>query len=247
MQNEKIDTVDKEEINRFAALANNWWDPNGSFRPLHQINPVRLQYIKSRLCSHFSRDPSSRSPLKELRLLDIGCGGGLLSEPMARLGASVVGADASEDSIQIARLHAEESNLSIDYVHTTAEQLVDWGENFDVILNMEVIEHVADVSGFVNSCAALLNPNGAMVIATLNRTLKSWVLGVVGAEFLLRWLPRGTHDWKKFLRPSELGELVRSAGLTVADFTGIQYSILTNEWRSTDDLSINYLSFTTKR
>ena len=188
-------SVDPAEVDRFAAKAEDWWDATGPYRPLHQLNPVRLAYIRDRLCDNFGRDPKSFDPLRGLRILDIGCGGGLLCEPLCRLGAEVVGADAADENIQIARQHAEAMGLKIDYVKATAEELAEWGERFDAIVNMEVVEHVADVEVFLGACAELLNPRGAMVLSTLNRTLKSYALAIVGAEYVLRWLPRRTHSW----------------------------------------------------
>ncbi|TNE33450.1 MAG: bifunctional 2-polyprenyl-6-hydroxyphenol methylase/3-demethylubiquinol 3-O-methyltransferase UbiG [Alphaproteobacteria bacterium] len=241
----EVKSVDPAEIANFSAMADEWWDETGKFKPLHKFNPIRIQYIRDQVISHFGltvTDARTRlKPFEELRLLDIGCGGGLLSEPMARLGADVVAADAAEKNIKIASLHAEQSGLQIDYRHTTAEELAAAGEQFDVILNMEVIEHVADIEGFMSACAAMLKPGGIMFVATLNRTAKSFALAIVGAEYVLRWLPRGTHNWKKFLKPSEVAHLVRGRGLNVEDLAGASYIPFEDRWHLTRDLSVNYL------
>lgn len=239
-------SVDPEEVAKFAALAEEWWDPEGKFRPLHRLNPVRLRFIRDHLCRRFNRDPRAVRPLAGLRLVDIGCGGGLLCEPMARLGARVTGIDAAERNIAVATLHAEQSGLEIDYRHASAEALAAAGERFDVVLNMEVVEHVADVGAFLSSCAALLAPGGAMVLATLNRTPKSFLLAIVGAEYVLRWLPRGTHDWRRFLRPSELAGHLHSAGLEVTELTGVSYNPLNDSWREARDLDVNYMVLAVK-
>jgi len=235
-------SVDAEEVAKFAAMAEAWWDPEGKFRPLHRFNPVRLTFIRDRLCSHFGRDPLGELPLKGLRLLDIGCGGGLLCEPLARLGAEVTGLDAAEQNIEVARLHAAESGLQIDYRHDTVEALAESGAVFDAVLNMEVVEHVADVDGFLAASAGLVRPGGAMVLATLNRTPKAFLLAIVGAEYLLRWLPRGTHDWRRFLRPSEVSRRLQRGGLEIAELTGVAYNPLTDAWRlAPRDLDVNYM------
>ena len=235
-------SIDSEEIAKFAAMAEAWWDPNGEFRPLHRINPVRLGYIRDRLCARFGRNPQAERPLKGLKLLDIGCGGGLLSEPLTRLGAEVTGLDAAEKNIRIARLHAEESGLSIDYRHGSVEALAQGEVRFDAVLNMEVVEHVADVESFLAASSALVRPGGAMILSTLNRTPKAFLLAIVGAEYLLRWLPRGTHDWHRFLRPSELARALRGAGMSVSEMTGIAYNPLTDTWRlAPRDLDVNYM------
>ncbi len=239
-------SVDEAEVERFAANAEAWWDAEGEFRPLHQLNPVRLAYVRDRFCDKFGRDPRALDSLKGLRILDIGCGGGLLSEPLARLGAEVVGADAAEENVHVARHHAESMGLKIDYVHATAEELSEWGERFDAIVNMELVEHVADVDALLGACAALLDPGGAMTVATLNRTLRSYTLAIVGAETMLRWLPRGTHRWRRFIRPSELARGLRAAGLTVSDLTGVRYDPLEGEWRLSRSLGVNYMAFAVK-
>lgn len=236
-------SIDPAEIAKFEALAEAWWDPDGKFRPLHRFNPVRLAYIRDRACRHFGRDPKAAAPLAGLDLVDIGCGGGLLCEPMARLGARVVGIDAAARNIAVARLHAERMGLAIDYRCAAAEALAEAGrERFDIVLNMEVVEHVADAGAFLDASLTLLKPGGMMVIATLSRTLKSYALAILGAEYLLRWLPRGTHDWNRFLKPSELVALVERAGGRVVRLDGVVYNPLTDSWRLARDLDVNYMA-----
>jgi len=239
-------TVDAAEIARFAALADAWWDPEGEFRPLHRLNPVRLAYIRRRLIEHFGLDAKAARPLEGLRLLDVGCGGGLLSEPMARLGAKVTGIDAAERNVGVAATHARESGLAIDYRHAAVEDLAAAGERFDVVLALEVVEHVADPDLFLAGCGKVLAPGGALVLATLNRTAKAFALAVVGAEYVLRWLPRGTHDWRKFLRPSELAAGLRRAGLEIEDLSGVAYNPLNDKWTLARDLDVNYMAFAVK-
>lgn len=237
------DTIDTAEVAKFEAMAADWWDPNGKFKPLHMLNPCRLDYITRQIAVEFDRDLSDATPLAGLRVLDIGCGGGLLSEPMARLGADVVGADAAEGNIPVARHHAESQGLKIDYRHTTAEALADVGEEFDVVLNMEVIEHVADPGGFLKACHALLKPGGLMICSTLNKTAKSYALAIVGAEVLMRWLPRGTHDWSKFIRPEDLFGMIREAGLDPVDKKGFVFDPVAWRWSiSNKDLAVNYVT-----
>ena len=236
-------SVDDSEVAKFAALAESWWDSEGPFRPLHKFNPVRIRFIRDRLAGHFNRDPLAPEPLAGLRLLDIGCGGGLLTEPLTRLGATVVGIDATEKNIRIAALHAEQGGLSIAYRHTTAEALDEAGERFDAVLNMEVVEHVADVDAFLTASGNLVGSGGLMIAATLNRTAKSFALAIVGAEYVLRWLPRGTHDWRRFVRPSELAAGLRHAGMTVTSLTGVVFNPLTGIWSLTErDLDVNYMA-----
>lgn len=236
-------TVDDAEVAKFAALADTWWDSEGPFRPLHRFNPVRVRFIRDQVAAHFDRDPSGPKPLDGLRLLDIGCGGGLLAEPLTRLGATVVGVDATERNIKIAELHAEQGDLAIDYRHSTAEALREGGERFDIVLNMEVVEHVADVDLFLDASGGLVADGGMMIAATLNRTAKSFALAIVGAEYVLRWLPRGTHDWRRFVRPSELAAGLRRAGLSVKSLTGVVYNPLTGVWSlNKRDLDVNYLA-----
>ncbi|MEM6464301.1 MAG: bifunctional 2-polyprenyl-6-hydroxyphenol methylase/3-demethylubiquinol 3-O-methyltransferase UbiG [Pseudomonadota bacterium] len=239
-------TIDRDEVDRFSALATQWWDPKGKFKPLHKFNPVRLSYIRDQVAARYERDPKSADPLKGLRLLDIGCGGGLLSEPMARMGAEVVGADASETNIEVAKIHAAQSDLAIDYRATTAEALAGEGEQFDVILNMEVVEHVADVELFLSSCASMVKPGGLMFIATINRTFKALALAIVGAEYVLRWLPRGTHQYEKLVRPEEIESPVNASGMHIIDRTGVFYNPVSDRWNLSRDMDVNYMMLTAR-
>ena len=239
-------SVDPAEIARFSAIAAEWWDPAGKFRPLHKLNPVRLTYIRDRLCAHFGRDARRPRPLAGLRILDIGCGGGLIAEPLTRLGAEIVAIDASATNIGVARAHALESELAIDYRHGTAEDLAARRETFDAVLALEIVEHVADLDAFLTAAAALTGPKGVLVVATLNRTPQSFLLAIVGAEYVLRWLPAGTHDWKKFVRPSELGGILRRHRMDMRDVTGVAYSPLGDSWRLGNDLAVNYMAFAAK-
>ena len=234
-------TVDDAEIAKFERLASEWWDPHGKFRPLHKFNPLRIGYIKDQLCLYFGRDAKSADALKGLRLLDIGCGGGLLSEPMTRLGADVTGVDPSPVNIEVAGLHARQSGLAIDYRAATAEHLAAAGESFDVVLNMEVVEHVADVDAFIGACAAMVKPGGLMVVATINRTLKALGLAIIGVEYILRWLPRGTHRFDKLVRPEELQSALEAGGLQLIDETGVAYNPLTDRWSLSPDMDVNYM------
>ena len=239
----KTSTIDPAEIEKFQAMAAEWWDPSGKFKPLHMLNPCRLDYIASQIAAEFDRDLSMRAPFSGLRILDIGCGGGLLSEPMARLGAEVVGVDAAERNVPVASLHADEQGLSIDFRHATAEDLVAEGETFDAVLNMEVIEHVSDPGTFLTACHDLLKPGGLMTCSTINRTAKSFALAIVGAEYVMRWLPAGTHQWSRFITPDELFGLLRQAGLEPVDRTGFVFDPLGWRWRLSDrDLSVNYVT-----
>ena len=236
-------TVDPSEIAKFEAMAADWWDPAGKFKPLHMLNPCRLDYIVTQIATEFDRDPKAEAPFAGLRLLDIGCGGGLLCEPMARLGAEVVGADAAERNIPVARIHAEQSGLAIDYRHTTAEVLAEAGERFDAVLNMEVVEHVPDPLAYLTACRQLLKPGGLHVCSTINRTAKSYAMAIVGAEVVMRWLPRGTHDWAKFITPDELFDLLTRAGLEPVDRKGFVFNPVSWSWRlSPRDLSVNYVT-----
>jgi 2-polyprenyl-6-hydroxyphenyl methylase/3-demethylubiquinone-9 3-methyltransferase len=240
-------TVDPAEVAKFEAMAAEWWDPEGKFRPLHMMNPCRLDYITGQIATEFGRDLHAARPFAGLRLLDIGCGGGLLAEPMARLGAEVVGVDAAARNIPVARLHAEQSGLPIDYRHTTAEDLVADGESFDVVLNMEVVEHVADPPAYLAACAALLRPGGLMLCSTLNRNAKSYLYAIIGAEQVMRWLPKGTHDWRKFITPEELYALLAGAGLKPVDGKGMVFNFARWDWRlSASDLSVNYVTASVK-
>ena len=241
-------TVDPSEVAKFEAMAAEWWDPNGKFRPLHLMNPCRLDYITNQIAAEFDRDMTQGNPFGGLRILDIGCGGGLLSEPMARLGATVVGADAAPRNIPVAQIHAEAAGLAIDYRHTTAEDLAAAGEQFDVVLNMEVVEHVADPQAYLTACQRLLKPGGLMICSTLNRNAKSFGMAIIGAEWVMRWLPKGTHDWKKFITPDELFDLMRKAGLDPVDRKGMVFNPIGWSWSlSSRDLSVNYVTTSLKR
>jgi 2-polyprenyl-6-hydroxyphenyl methylase/3-demethylubiquinone-9 3-methyltransferase len=240
-------SIDPAEVERFSRIAAEWWDPNGKFAPLHRFNPVRLSFIRDQALAHFDRDGGRRRPFEGLRLLDIGCGGGLLSEPMSRLGFSVTGVDASERNIATAAAHAAEQGLAIDYRASTAEQLLAGGEPaFDVILNMEVIEHVADPGDFLRTTGRLLAPGGLMIVATLNRTLKALALAKFGAEYVLRWLPAGTHDWKKFLKPEELRGFLQGEPLELTGPFGVAFDPLTGRWSRSSDVDVNYMMVATK-
>jgi 2-polyprenyl-6-hydroxyphenyl methylase / 3-demethylubiquinone-9 3-methyltransferase len=234
-------TVDADEVERFSALASEWWDPRGKMAVLHKFNPVRVGYIRDQAVGHFGRDGKALDCLDGLRILDIGCGGGILCEPLARLGAAVVGADPSEANIAAARQHAEAMELAIDYRCTTAEALADLEERFDIVLAMEVVEHVANVRLFVERCAEMVKPGGLMFVATINRTLKSFALAIVGAEYVLRWLPRGTHQWDKFVTPNELEIALEQAGLAVLDEKGVIYNMLADRWQISGDTDVNYM------
>ncbi|MFT7592863.1 MAG: 2-polyprenyl-6-hydroxyphenyl methylase/3-demethylubiquinone-9 3-methyltransferase [Paracoccaceae bacterium] len=240
-------TVDPAEIAKFEAMATEWWDPAGKFKPLHMLNPCRLDYITTQIAGEFDRDLKAVNPLAGLRILDIGCGGGLLSEPMARLGAEVIGADAAEGNLPVARIHAKQSGLDIDYRHTTAEAMADAGERFDVVLNMEVIEHVADPLSFLTACHTLLKPGGLHICSTINRNPKSYAVAIVGAEVVMRWLPRGTHDWAKFITPDELFDLLRRAAFDPVDRKGFVFNPISWTWSLSDkDLSVNYVTASLK-
>ncbi|MGI6244263.1 MAG: bifunctional 2-polyprenyl-6-hydroxyphenol methylase/3-demethylubiquinol 3-O-methyltransferase UbiG [Pseudochelatococcus sp.] len=239
-------TVDPGEVARFERLAETWWDPHGPMRPLHRFNPVRVRYIRDLAANRFGRDIRADAPLAGLSVLDIGCGGGVLSEPLARLGASVTGLDPAEKNLAVARAHAAGEGLSIDYRAQTVESVAASGERFDIVLAMEVVEHVADVETFVAATCAAARPGGLLVMATLNRTAKSFALAIVGAEYVLRWLPRGTHDWHKFVTPEELAAAVSRQGFAVTERIGVVYRPLTDEWRTSPDLSVNYMIAATR-
>jgi 2-polyprenyl-6-hydroxyphenyl methylase/3-demethylubiquinone-9 3-methyltransferase len=234
-------TVDQEEIARFSRLAGQWWDPRGPMAALHKFNPVRLAYIRDRAAEHFGRDPTRLDSLAGLRILDIGCGGGILCEPLARLRASMVGADPSDSNIAVARRHAAQSGLTVDYREAAAEELADAGEMFDVVLAMEVVEHVADVGLFIERAAAMVKPGGLFFVATLNRTAKSFALAIVGAEYILRWLPRGTHQWDKFVTPNELEIAIEQSGLRITGETGVIYNLFADRWQLGRDMDVNYM------
>ncbi len=236
-------TVDDAELAKFAAIAEEWWDPDGKFRPLHKFNPIRLELLRDRIADHFGRDPKAARPLEGISVVDVGCGGGLLAEPMARLGATVTGVDATERNIEVARIHAEQMGLTIDYRFATAGDLAAEQRVFDVVLNMEVIEHVADRDAFLDDCAQLVRPGGLMFLATLNRTPKSYLFAIVGAEYVMRWLPRGTHEWRRFVRPSELAAPLRQSGMSMTDVTGVVFNPIKDQWSlSSRDLDVNYIA-----
>ncbi|MFT6669686.1 MAG: 2-polyprenyl-6-hydroxyphenyl methylase/3-demethylubiquinone-9 3-methyltransferase [Afipia broomeae] len=233
-------TVDPGEVARFSELSEQWWDPKGKMAPLHKINPLRLAYIRDAACRKFDRNPKSLNCLSELRILDIGCGAGLLCEPLTRLGAQVIGVDPSATNIAVAKLHAERGHLSIDYRCTTIEEM-DPRERFDIVLAMEVVEHVANVGMFLDRCAALLKPTSMMVVSTINRTWKSFALAIVGAEYILRWLPRGTHQWDKFVTPAELTHHLERNKLAISDQAGVVYNPLADRWSLSSDMDVNYM------
>jgi len=234
-------SIDPAEVAKFAGWAAEWWDPEGKFAPLHKFNPVRLGFIRAEAAAHLGRDARSLRPFEGLSLLDIGCGGGLLSEPMARLGFAVTGADASEKNIGTAKTHAAQSGLAIDYRATSAESLVSEGLSFDVVLNMEVVDHLADVSGYLAACTALVKPGGLTFVATLNKTLKSLALAKIGAEYVLNWLPRGTHDWNRFIPPAELKKSLEETGLSILKTQGVSFDPLNWDWKLSTDVDVNYM------
>ncbi|MBD1143989.1 bifunctional 2-polyprenyl-6-hydroxyphenol methylase/3-demethylubiquinol 3-O-methyltransferase UbiG [Pelagibacterales bacterium SAG-MED33] len=235
-----MSSVNKIEIEKFSNMADEWWDPHGKFKPLHKFNPIRIKYIKENIIRQF-KIKNKNKPLSGINILDIGCGGGLLSEPMCRLGADVTGIDASMKNIKISKLHAKKDNLKINYICSSPEKLK-ISKKFDVILNMEIVEHVEDISFFLKSCSKLLNKNGLMFVATINKTLKSYVFAIVGAEYVLRWLPIGTHDWEKFVKPEELKEILSKNNLFLKKLDGMHFNIIKDEWSITNDLSINYIA-----
>ena len=233
-------TINKEEIQKFSNLAEEWWDVKGKFKPLHMFNPIRIEYITEKLKYHFNIESNDDNFLNKINILDIGCGGGLISEPLARLGGSVTGIDASEKNIKVAKTHAKENNLNIRYLNTSPEKL-EVNEKFDVILNLEIVEHVENVNLFLSSCNKLLKKNGIMFTATLNRTLTSYVKAIIGAEYILRWLPIGTHDWNKFIKPEELEKLLSEEKFKTIDIKGLKFNPITSKWKRSDDLSVNYI------
>ena len=235
-----MSSINKKEIEKFSNMADEWWDPHGKFKPLHKFNPIRIKYIKENIIRQF-KIKNKNKPLSGINILDIGCGGGLLSEPMCRLGANVTGIDASIKNVKISKLHAKKDNLKINYICSSPEKLK-ISKKFDVILNMEIVEHVEDISFFLKSCSKLLNKNGLMFVATINKTLKSYVFAIVGAEYVLRWLPIGTHDWEKFVKPEELKEILSKNNLFLKKLDGMHFNIIKDEWSITNDLSINYIA-----
>ena len=235
-----MSSVNKKEIEKFSNIADEWWDPHGKFKPLHKFNPIRIKYIKENIIEQF-KIKTKANPLSGINILDIGCGGGLLSEPMCRLGANITGIDASVKNIKIAKLHAKKNGLKIDYICSSPEKLK-ITKKFDVILNMEIVEHVEDISFFLKSCSKLLKKNGLMFVATINKTLKSYVFAIVGAEYVLRWLPIGTHEWEKFVKPEELKKILTKNNLSLKKFDGMHFNIIKDEWSITKDLSVNYIA-----
>ncbi len=238
-------TINKEEIQKFSNLADEWWDVNGKFKPLHMFNPIRIQYITEKIKHHFNASDRNNNFLKGLNILDIGCGGGLISEPMARLGAEVTGIDASEKNINVAKLHAKKSNLNIRYLHKSPETLKEF-EKFDIILNLEIVEHVEDVNLYIKSCNGLLKRNGLMFTATLNRTFSSYLKAIIGAEYILRWLPVGTHDWNKFIKPEELEQILNKEKFDTLDIRGLEFNPFFFKWKKSQNLSVNYIICSTK-
>jgi 2-polyprenyl-6-hydroxyphenyl methylase / 3-demethylubiquinone-9 3-methyltransferase len=240
-------SVDRGEVARFAALADDWWNPRGKMAPLHKFNPVRLAFIRDQACAQFGRDAKALDCLKELTFLDVGCGGGIVSEPLARLGGAITGIDPAAENIEAAKLHAEKSGLAIDYRATTVETLAETHPAFDVVIASEVVEHVSDLNFFIGRCAALVKPGGLMIVTTINRTLKSFALAIVGAEYVLRWLPVGTHTWEKLVTPAELESALQADGLAVVEESGIMYDLFRDEWRRSDDMDVNYMFAAEKR
>jgi len=236
----EINTINRQEIEKFSKLANEWWNPEGKFKPLHKFNPIRIKYIRDHIIGHFKIKKKIK-PLKNLNILDIGCGGGLLSEPISRLGANVTGIDASEKNIKIAKLHLKKSKLKINYICTSPEK-INLNKKFDIILNMEIVEHVDDINFFIEKSSKLLKKNGLMFVATLNKTLKSYIFAIVGAEYVLRWLPIGTHDWEKFVEPSELIKIGKNNSLKIEKVDGIKFSPIFDKWKISKDKSVNYIS-----
>ena len=234
-------TVNKKEIEKFSKLSKEWWNPNGKFKPLHQFNPPRIKFIKEKLIKHFKIDRKTKNPLSKLKILDIGCGGGLLCEPLSRLGGEVTGIDASKQNIEIAKLHAEEMNLNINYLHLSPEQLK-FEKKFDAILNMEVVEHVSNVNLFIQNCSELIKKKGIMFVATINKNLKSYIFAILGAEYILRWLPIGTHDWDKFLTPNDLDAIISKNNFINDEIVGVKFNLFSNQWHQTTDTSVNYIS-----
>ncbi len=233
-------TINKEEIQKFSKLANEWWDPNGKFKPLHMFNPIRIEYILEQARTHFNLNDKKKLLLENLKILDIGCGGGLISEPMSRLGGQVTGIDAVEKNIKVAKLHSKKNNLDINYLHKSPEQLITT-EKFDIILNLEVVEHVDNLDLYLQSCYGLLKKNGLMFTATINRTLISYIKAIIGAEYILRWLPIGTHDWNKFIKPEELQKLLSEKKFLTNDTKGMEFNPILNKWKKSDNLSVNYI------
>ncbi len=235
-----MSSINKKEIEKFSKMADEWWDPNGKFKPLHKFNPIRIKYIKENIINNFNLE-NKKKPLQKIEILDIGCGGGLLSEPMSRMGASVTGIDASSTNIKIAKLHAKKNKLNIKYFSSAPENLKN-KKKFDVILNMEIVEHVEDINFFLKTCSGLLKKNGLMFVATLNKTLKSYIFAIVGAEYIMKWLPIGTHEWEKFVKPSDLENILNKNNLSLVKLDGMKFNILNDEWSISKDNSVNYIA-----
>jgi len=236
-----LSTVDKIEVEKFSKLAGDWWNPNGKFKPLHLFNPARIKFIKEKLIYYFGLNPKAQEPLKKISILDIGCGGGLVCEPLKRLGATVTGIDASKNNIEVAKFHAKEMNLNIDYIKCSPENLK-FKKKFNVILNLEVVEHILNVDLFIQNCSALIEKNGIMFVATINKNLKSYVFAILGAEYILRWLPIGTHDWNKFLTPKDLEIITNKNNFMTDEIVGMKFDLFSNEWNKSNDTSVNYIS-----
>ena len=239
-------TINKAEVEKFSKIADEWWDPNGKFKPLHQINPVRLRFVKNIICQHFKIDVETAQPLGKLNILDIGCGGGLVSLPMARLGASMTAIDASEKNIKTAQNYAERQKIKVDFQCKTAEDLAVTKQQFDVVLNLEVIEHVDNIELYLRSCAQLIKPGGTMILSTINRTMKAYMLAIIGAEYVLGWLPKGTHQYEKFLQPAEINQLCEHNKLKLQEMKGLEFDLLANKWHLTNNVDVNYLMLITK-
>ena len=236
-----MSTVDKIEVEKFSKLASDWWNPNGKFKPLHLFNPARIKFIKEKLIYYFGLNPKSQEPLKKINILDIGCGGGLLCEPLNRLGATVTGIDASKSNIEVAKFHAKEMDLNINYINCPPENFK-LKNKFDVILNMEVVEHVANVDSFIKNCSTLIEKSGIMFVATINKNLKSYLLAILGAEYILRWLPIGTHDWEKFLTPQDLESIAIRNNFIIDEIIGMKFNLFSKTWQKSNDISVNYIS-----
>ena len=239
-QSQSPSTVDPSEIAKFAAMAEDWWDPEGKFKPLHRLNRARLTYLRDAICRRFDRDPKARRPLDKLDVLDLGCGGGLISEPMTRLGARVLGADMTAVNVEVAKSHAKTQDLEIDYQHISAENLVQAGESFDAVLALEIIEHVADVDLFIDQCCRLVRPGGLLIFSTINRTPKAYAMAILGAEYIMRWLPKGTHEFDKFVRPEEIAAKIPSATFRTDPPQGLSYDLFQSRWQLSDDTAVNY-------
>lgn len=233
-------TIDPQEVEKFSKIADEWWSETGKFKPLHKFNPIRISFIRNKIIEHFALNQKSVTPFSGLKILDVGCGGGLIAEPFARMSANITAIDASEKNIAVAKIHAEKSQLKIDYRAVSVEELVKQNEKFDVVFALEIVEHVADLEKFITNCSEVLKPNGLLFVATINRTLKSLALAKIAVEYILRWLPAGTHDWKKFLKPSEINFYAIKCGLNLQSLRGFNYNILTDEWKESDKLDVNY-------